>query len=53
MRIETEICEGVQELEDFLNHGIDYETREPEDIILGITQDRMCMYYTVIYKVYE
>lgn len=51
MRIETEICEGVQELEDFLNHGIDYETREPEDIIIGITQDRM--YYTVIYKVYE
>ena len=48
MKIKIELCDGHEELEDFLNNKIDYKGYRPENVILGITQDRM--YYTVIYK---
>jgi len=48
MKIKTQICDGEKELEKFLNEELDYKGFRPENIILGITQDRM--YYTVIYK---
>lgn len=48
MKIKIELCDGKEELEDFLNNEIDYKGLRPENIILGITQDRM--YYTVVYK---
>ena len=48
MKIKTEICEGQKELEEFLNNKLDYKGFRPENVILGITQNRM--YYTVIYK---
>ena len=48
MKIKTRICDGEKELEEFLNNEIDYCGFRQENVILGITQDRM--YYTVIYK---
>lgn len=48
MKIKIELCDGKEELEKFLNNDIDYKGYRPENVILGITQDRM--YYTVIYK---
>ena len=48
MKIKTQLCEGKDELENFLNEKLDYKGFRPESIILGITQNRM--YYTVIYK---
>lgn len=53
MKIETEICDGQQELEDFLNNEIDFENDYyvGKKILICITQDRM--FYTVIYKIYE
>lgn len=48
MKIKIQLCDGIEELENFLNEEIDYKGFRPETIILGITQDRM--YYTVIYK---
>ena len=51
MKIKTQICEGKNELENFLNEKIDYKGFRPENIILGITQNKM--FYTVIYKCYD
>ena len=51
MKIRTQLCDGKEELEDFLNNEIDYKGLRSENVILGITQDRM--YYTVIYKDYN
>lgn len=51
MKIKIKICDGEQKLEEFLNNGIDYKGFRPENVILGISQDRM--YYTVIYKDFE
>ena len=51
MKIKTKICDGEKELEEFLNNEIDYKGFRTENVILGITQDRM--YYTVIYKDYN
>ena len=51
MKIKTKICDGEKELEEFLNNEIDYKGLRPENVILGITQDRM--YYAVIYKDYN
>ena len=48
MKIKTELCDGTEELKEFLNNKLDYKGFRPESIILGITQDRT--YYTVIYK---
>lgn len=48
MKIKIELCDGEKELENFLNNEIDYKGLRPENVILGITQDRT--YYTVIYK---
>ena len=48
MKIKIQLCDGEKKLEDFLNNEIDYKGLRPENIILGITQDRT--YYTVIYK---
>ena len=48
MKIKVQLCDGDKELEDFLNSKIDYRGFRPENVILGISQDRM--YYTVIYK---
>jgi len=48
MKIKIELCDGEEELENFLNNEIEYKGFRPENVILGITQDRM--YYTVIYK---
>ena len=48
MKIKTELCDGQKELESFLNEELDYKGFRPENVILGITQDRT--YYTVIYK---
>jgi len=48
MKIKTQLCEGRDELEKFLNEELDYKGFRPEIIILGITQDRI--YYTVVYK---
>ena len=51
MKIKTKLCDGEKELEDFLNNELDYCGFRQENVILGITQDRM--YYTVIYKDYN
>lgn len=51
MKIRTQLCDGEKALEEFLNNDIDYKGFRPENVILGITQDRM--YYTVIYKDYN
>ena len=51
MKIKTKLCEGREELEKFLNEELDYKGLRQENVILGITQDRM--YYTVIYKDYN
>lgn len=51
MKIKVEICTGQSNLEKFLNEGIDYKGLRPENIILGICQDRDG--YTVIYKDYN
>jgi len=51
MKIKIKICDGEQQLEEFLNNEIDYKGFRPENVILGISQDRM--YYTVIYKDFE
>lgn len=51
MKIKIKICDGEQKLEEFLNNEIDYKGFRPENVILGISQDRM--YYTVIYKDFE
>ena len=51
MKIKIKICNGEQQLEEFLNNEIDYKGFRPENVILGISQDRM--YYTVIYKDFE
>jgi len=51
MKIKTKLCNSESELEKFLNEEIDYKGFRPENIILGITQDRM--YYTIIYKDFE
>ncbi len=51
MKIKTQICEDIDGLEKFLNEGIDYKGFRPENIILGITQNKM--FYTVIYKCYD
>ena len=51
MKIKIELCDGKDELEKFLNEDIDYKGLRPENVILGITQDRM--YYTVVYKDYN
>lgn len=48
MKIKTQLCDGKEELEKFLNEELDYNGLRPEYVILGITQNRM--YYTVIYK---
>ena len=48
MKIKTQLCEGRDELENFLNNEIEYKGFRYESVILGITQDRM--YYTVIYR---
>lgn len=48
MKIKTQLCDGRDELENFLNEELDYKGFRPESIILGITQNRM--YYTVVYK---
>lgn len=51
MKIKVEICAGQSNLEKFLNESIDYKGLRPENIILGISQDRGC--YTIIYKDYN
>jgi len=51
MKIKVEICTGQSNLEKFLNESIDYKGFRPENIILGITQDKSC--YTVIYQDYN
>lgn len=48
MKIKIQLCDGEKKLEDFLNNEIDYKGLRPENVILGITQDRT--YYTVVYK---
>ena len=48
MKIKTKICDGEEELDNFLNNEIEYKGFRYESVILGITQDRM--YYTVIYR---
>jgi len=48
MKIKTKIFEGLKELEEFLNEEIDYKGFRPENVILGITQNKE--FYTVIYK---
>ena len=48
MKIKIKLCDGKEELEKFLNNDIDFKGYRQENVILGITQDRM--YYTVIYK---
>lgn len=51
MKIKAQSCEDIDGLEKFLNEGIDYKGFRPENIILGITQNKM--FYTVIYKCYD
>lgn len=46
MKIKTQLCDGIKELEHFLNLKMGH-LKHSENII-SITQDRM--YYTVIYK---
>jgi len=51
MKIKTKYCAGQMDLEKFLNEGIDYKGFRPENVILGICQDRSC--YTIIYKDFD
>ncbi len=48
MKIKVQLCAGLTNLEQFLNEEIDYKGLRPENVILGISQDKGC--YTIIYK---
>lgn len=48
MKIKAKLCEGLFDLEKFLNDELDYNGFRPENVILGMSQDRN--YYTIIYK---